>query len=203
MAIGAATFSGIGGGIADLYAASADRYRAQGARIEGERYLESARLADLNATYTKELTNIKEYQTQRSIFKTLGAQQAEVAASGFTKSGSALDLERDSATQGAMAKAVLGQQGQIEEAGYEQQAASYRLMANSANMAATAADHAAQGATLASFLHFASAAFSLLPGGASAATPSAQERSPYPDPYPNPWSSPWSVSDNAFSWNQE
>ena len=48
-----------------------------------------------------------------------------------------------------MTKAVLGQQGLIEEAGYEQQAASYRLMSEAANQAATAADHAAQGAQLA------------------------------------------------------
>ncbi len=68
-----------------------------------------------------------------------------MAASGFASSGSALDLLRDSAAQGAMTKAVLGQQGLIEEAGYEEQAKSYQLMSSAANMAATADEKAATG----------------------------------------------------------
>jgi hypothetical protein len=160
---GPATFQDISGGVSDLFAASADRARARGIRIEGEQYVQAAALADLNATFTKESTDIKEYQTQRSIFQTLGSQAADVASSGFAKSGSALDLERDSATQGAMTAAVLGQQGLITEAGYEEQAASYRLMADAANNAATAADHAAHGAEIAGYINFAAAAFTLVP----------------------------------------
>lgn len=160
--VSGSTFSDIGGGVSDLFAASADRFRAKGARIEGEQYAKAAGLADLNATYTKESTDIKEFQTQRSIFQTIGKQQADVAASGFATSGSALDLLRDSATQGALAKAVLGQQGLIEEAGYEEQAQSYRLMQEAANQAATAADHAAQGAQTSAFIKFGAAAASLI-----------------------------------------
>ena len=72
--------------------------------------------------------------TDRAIEKTIGGQQAEVAASGFGAAGSALDLLRDSAAQGALHKAVLAQQGLITEAGYEEQAKSYNLQAEAANM---------------------------------------------------------------------
>ena len=212
MALSGTAFSQFGGGISDLYAASADRARGQGARIEAEQYLKSAAFADLNATYTKELTNIKEYQAQRAIFKTMGSQRADVAASGFAKSGSALDLERDSATQGALTKAVLGAQGQIEEAGYEQQAASYRLMADSANLTATAADHAAQGATFASYLHFAASGISLFGGGAPSIQSNQQEQTgafSWSDPTANPWAkNPWAdwspgdPSPNTWSWQE-
>ena len=69
MALGASTFSAFGGGIADLYAASADRARGQGARIEAEQYLKSAAFADLNATYTKESTNSKNIKRSAPLTK--------------------------------------------------------------------------------------------------------------------------------------
>jgi len=155
-------FSGIGGAVSDLYAADSARAKGKGSRIEAEQYLLAAGMADKNAIFTKESTAIKEYQTQRGILKTLGGQAADVAASGFAASGSALDLMRDSATEGELTKAVLGQQGLIQEAGYEQQAASYRLMSQAASEAATAADHAAQGMQYSAIIKGAGAAFSLL-----------------------------------------
>jgi hypothetical protein len=59
------------------------------------------------------------------------------------ESGSALDLLRDSASQGALTKATLQQQGIIDQDSYEAQAKSYDLMQQSALVAATAADKAA------------------------------------------------------------
>jgi hypothetical protein len=47
---------------------------------------------------------------------TLGGQEADVAGAGFSEGGSALDLLRSSASQGALTHAVLGQQGLITEA---------------------------------------------------------------------------------------
>lgn len=140
------TLSNFGGSVADLYAASGLQSRAKGARIEAQEYGLGATEADLNAQFTKVSTDIKQYQTQRSLFHSLGSTMADVASSGFANTGSALDIERDSAMQGELTKAVLGAQGQIEEAGYEEQAASFRLMQQAANEAATAADNAAKGA---------------------------------------------------------
>ncbi len=145
---GTSTISGAGGAVSDLFAASALRSRGRGNRIEGQEYSLAANLADQNAQFAETSTAIKTAQEQRSINMTLGNQQAEVAASGFAAGGSALDLLRDSAQQGALAKAALGQQGAIEEAGYREQAQSYRLMTEASNIAATSADHAAQGADL-------------------------------------------------------
>src|ERR1700736_2333390 len=117
MALSGATFSDFGGAVSDLFAASADRTKAAGLRIEGQEYTLAAGLATQNAQYTQIATGIKEFQAQRDIFQTLGKQQADVASSGFQEAGSALDLLRDSATQGALNQAVIGAQGQIQEAG--------------------------------------------------------------------------------------
>jgi hypothetical protein len=76
----------------------------------------------------------------------LGETRADVAGAGFPESGSALDILRESASQGALSKAVLGEQGLIQEEGYREQAASYRTMADAAGMAAKAEDSASEGA---------------------------------------------------------
>lgn len=162
MALGASTFSDIGGAVSDLYAASADRSKAQGLRIEGEEYTLAGNLAEQNAQYAAQSTAIQEAQKSREIEQTVGKQQADVAASGFTESGSALYLLMDSANQGALAKATLQQQGLITEAGYEEQAQSYQLMTQAANQAATAADHAAQGAEISAGIKGAAAIATLL-----------------------------------------
>jgi hypothetical protein len=165
MALSGTTFSDFGGAVSDLFAASADRTKAQGLRIEGQEYTLAAGLATQNAQYTQVSTDIKEFQAQRNIFQTLGKQQADVASSGFEEAGSALDLLRDSASEGALHTAVIGAQGQIEQAGYEEQAASYTLMSQAASMAATAADKAAQGATDAAIIKGVAGVFSMFPTG--------------------------------------
>lgn len=157
-----AFFSGIGGAVSDFYSADAARAKGKGSRLEAEQYAQAAVFAKQNVEFTKVSTAIKEYQTQRELNLTLGKQRADVAASGFAAAGSALDLMRDSAMQGELAKAVLGMQGQIQEAGYEQQAASYRLMSQAASEAATAADKAAHGMEIAGYVKLAGAAVSLL-----------------------------------------
>ena len=78
----------------------------------------------------------------------IGGQEADVAGAGFEASGSAIDLMRDSASQGALTKAVGEQQGLIQEAGYTEQAKSYQTMSQAANMAANAEDKAAEGSTI-------------------------------------------------------
>src|SRR6516165_945119 len=122
------TFSDIGGAFSDLMAASAARSKQTGLQLEEQQYEQAAAFAQQNVEYTKQSTAIQEYQKQREVMQTLGQQQADVAASGFAESGSALDIERDSANQGALAQGVLAQQGLITEAGYEEQAQSYQLM---------------------------------------------------------------------------
>ena len=148
MAFGSATFTDIAGSVSDLFSADADRSKATGDRIEGQNYDLASTLATQNEQFTETSTNIKQAQLDRNIYQTIGGEQADVAGAGFANSGSALDLMRDSASQGALTKAVAGQQGLITEAGYQEQATSYTNMAQAANVAADAEDKAAEGADI-------------------------------------------------------
>lgn len=145
MALGPSTFTGIAGAVQDLFTADALRTKAKGSRIEAQTYDLAGNLARQNKQFSETSTAIKEMQTQRSINLTLGQQAADVATSGFEASGSALDLLRDSASQGALTKAVVQQQGLIEQEGYEEQAKSYELMSQAAKMAADQDEKSAYG----------------------------------------------------------
>jgi hypothetical protein len=83
----------------------------------------------------------------------------------LAQSGSALDLLRESASQGAMTKAVLGEQGLITEAGYQEQAKSYTDMASAAGVAIDADKLAAKGAYVAAGFSAAAAVASVFTGG--------------------------------------
>lgn len=148
MAFGNSTFTDAAGAVGDLFAAEGDRYKAKGDLIESKNYDLAAGLADQNAEFTKVSTAIKQTQLDRSIYQTIGGEQADIAGAGLAASGSALDLLHDSAAQGALTKAVAGQQGLITEAGYEEQAQSYRNMSEAAKMAADAENNAALGADI-------------------------------------------------------
>jgi hypothetical protein len=79
------------------------------------------------------------------ISKSLGQTTADVAGAGFATAGSAIDLLRESAAQGAITKQVTQVQGNIQEAGYKEQAQSYENMAAAAGVAAGAEKNAATG----------------------------------------------------------
>jgi hypothetical protein len=143
MAFGSATFSNLGGAASDLFAGFGDSAKAQGDFAEAANYTLASKLATQNEKFTETSTAIKEAQQNRSLTQTLGGQQADVAGAGFAESGSSLDLLRDSASQGALTHAVLGQQGLITEAGYTEQATSYANMSAAATAAGNAANDAA------------------------------------------------------------
>jgi hypothetical protein len=151
---GAGAVKGVGGAVNDLFAAEAHRSKASGLRIEAGNYDRSAAFSEENEKFTKQSTAIKQAQLDRDLYKTLGGQQTDIAASGFASSGSALDIMRDSAAQGALTKAVGAQQGLITEEGYKVEAANYKAMGEAARMAASAEDTAAIGSDI-------SAAFSV------------------------------------------
>lgn len=130
---------------ADQYAALADQYKAEGAEFEQQNYELAAKLAGQNADYTVLSTAIQQHQDDRQIYQSLSNTQAQTAGAGLKESGSAVDILSDSASQGALAKQVLGEQGYITEAGYEEQKQSYLNMSSAANVAIEAANTAAQG----------------------------------------------------------
>ena len=146
--INAASIGNISAGIGDLYSAKADKAKAQYDLTEGKEYDLASQLALQNEQFTQMSTAIKDAQTSREIAKSEGATTAAVAGGGFATSGSALDILRDSAQQGAITRAVGQEQGLVTEAGYAEQAQSYSLMAGAANQAAAAEKEAAQGAKI-------------------------------------------------------
>jgi hypothetical protein len=168
MAFGPGTINDIGGAVSDLFAASADRSKAAGDRIVAQDYDLASSLATQNEKFTETSTAIKQAQNDRQIYGAMGGITADTAGAGFAASGSSLDILRDSASQGALTKAVAGQQGLITEAGYTEQATSYTNMAAAANMAANAEDKAAEGADIGAVFKGVAAVASLFTGGAAA-----------------------------------
>jgi hypothetical protein len=142
----------IAGGVSDLFASMGYKAKAQGDAFEQQNYLLAGTLADQNEQYTEWSTGIKQAQEDRELFKSLGTTKADIAGAGLAESGSALDILRESASQGAMARAVTGEQGLIAEAGYREQAQSYRNMAAAAQVAIDAENKAAKGAEITGIL---------------------------------------------------
>lgn len=112
------------------------RLRASGDLAEASNYDLATKLANQNEAYTKTSTALQQMQLERQTTMQIGSQRADIAGAGLAASGSSLDILADSARQGALAKEVLGQQGLITEAGYQEQAQSYTTMASAARTAA-------------------------------------------------------------------
>jgi hypothetical protein len=137
-AIGPEFFAGISGGISDLAGYFGAETKSRFDIAEAQSYDEAAQLARQNEEFTKMSTAIQEAQTNRELSISMGRTTAEVAGAGFSLSGSALDILRESAAQGSLQKAVISEQGLIQEAGFAEQAQSYSLMASAARQAASA-----------------------------------------------------------------
>jgi hypothetical protein len=95
--------------------------------------------------YTAQSTAIQTAQAQRQLYMTLGTQSATAGGSGSSGGGSAADILRTSAQQGALNTAVLQQQGLITEAGYNEQAVAYALQQQAAGVSAQAQQAGATG----------------------------------------------------------
>lgn len=161
MTVGTDTFGNLGGAVQDLFAGlgatTAANLKAQGIDIEAagtdisaqslllqsqgdlaeaSEYDLAQKLAQQNAAYTAASTNIQAAQQERQTIMTIGSQKAAVGGAGLAESGSALDLLASSASQGALARGVLVTQGNMQEAGYEEQANSYATMSAAARATA-------------------------------------------------------------------
>ncbi len=97
----------------------------------------------------------------RTTYQALGTANAQIAGSGLKASGSSLDLLHESAANGALAKETAITQGNITEAGYQEQAQSYRNMSKAADVAIDADNLAAIGADVSSFFKAGSSIASL------------------------------------------
>lgn len=165
MAFGSGTFNSLGAAAQDLFSIDTHRTKAAGLRLEAGNYDRSAGFSEQNARFTELSTGIKTMQLDRELYKTLGGQQADIAGAGFGASGSALDIMRDSATQGALMRQVATEQGLITEEGYKVEAENYRAMGEAARMAAASEDKAADRAPWLAAIHGAAAVASFFTKG--------------------------------------
>lgn len=182
MAFGSSTFTDAAGAVSDLFAAEGHRAKATGDRLEADNYDLAATYALQNEKFTETSTAIKQSQFERSIYQTIGGEKADIAGAGLAASGSALDLLSDSASQGALTKAVAGQQGLITEAGYTEQAQSYTTMSKAARLAANAEDNAALGADITSAFKAVTSIASIFTGMPPAAPTGGAAQSSMGDP---------------------
>lgn len=125
--------------ISGLFGAAGDFAQAAGDIAEANAYSKAEKYANQNAVISQEAGDIKEEQASRQIFKVLGAQQAEYGGAGLTGGGSAQYVVRDSVAQGALEKAIINEQTQINVTGYKEQAAQFEGMKSAADAAAVAA----------------------------------------------------------------
>ena len=133
-----ANIGGIGGDIESLGNAASALFSSQGNAAEANSYTSAGQLEEQNAQLTAASTRIQETQTARGVAQSLGTTQADVAAAGFTNSGSALDVLRSSAQQGSLQKSLINIQGAINENSYASQAGADFAKAKAANEANTA-----------------------------------------------------------------
>lgn len=107
-----------------------------GGMAEAKAYKKAAKFAAQNAIISREAGDIKLDQTGRQIFKTIGAQAAGYAGAGLTAGGSAQSILRDSISQGALEKAIVNAQANIDVNGYLSQEAQFKGMAKASKMGA-------------------------------------------------------------------
>jgi hypothetical protein len=138
-------FSDIGSSVSDIFAGLGDQYKAEGAEFEEQSYEKAATLAGQEATFSEMSTAIQTAQSERNLLMSLGSTKAGVAGAGFGESGTALDLLRSSAQEGATTTAVVKENGMIQTAGYQEQQQSYNLMADAAQVDVQAEKEAATG----------------------------------------------------------
>lgn len=131
--------TGAGSALGSFGTAVGDLYSAQGAEAEQDALVKAAGfagqaaglagqaggIAGQNIGIEEASTALQIYQQQRALTSTIGAQRAQVGASGFAESGSALDLLASSREQGAIQRGVLVAQGAIQENAFREQQLGY------------------------------------------------------------------------------
>lgn len=173
MAFGSSTVSAFGGAVSDILGGQSQarglRLKAQGNEVEAENYDSASTLALQNAEFTRESTAVRLMQQQREAELGIGATRSDIAGAGFANSGSALDIMRSGVQQAALTQQILGRQGLITEAGYNEQAQSYTKLAGYARYAAneenSMADDAERNSLITAGIKGATAIASLFTGG--------------------------------------
>lgn len=134
--------------------ATQDEYQAAGYDLqqtgyskEEEAYNNAREISLRNANLSLLSGKIADQQEQRKIYQTISGQRADITGSGFTgNSGSALYLMADSAQQGALARAQIRTNAQLQAQGYQAGAAADQAQIEAAGVASGQAGIAANAA---------------------------------------------------------
>jgi hypothetical protein len=119
---------------------------AAGDRAEAQGLEEAAQSEELNKTLAGASGQIQDAMAARTIYKSTSGIEAAAAGAGFNGGGSAGDILRESAQQGALTRQMLGVQTEVNENTYQMQANTYTAEAQQAEDNADAADAAASAA---------------------------------------------------------
>ena len=102
--------------------AQAQSLAATGYGEEATSYTNAAAIARQNERLAGAAGQVEQAQIGLEVGKTIGTQQAGIAAAGFGSGGTALSLMRASQRQGTIEKQLAGVNTEIQQTGYEQQA---------------------------------------------------------------------------------
>lgn len=122
------SLTGIGNALGDFGGAVGSLFQGFGDEEAAQTYTQAGNLEGVAATYAGEgstlvaqSTAIQTAQTQRQVNLTLGSQQAEVSGAGLKGGGSNSYLLASSAQQGALATALVQEQGAVTQIGFQEQ----------------------------------------------------------------------------------
>lgn len=127
MALDDNLFNDLGGGISSLFSGLGELSSAKA-------YSQAAKLNQSNALIAASSANLNAALETRNAMQARGTIQASTAATGFTLGGSAGDLLRMQSQQGAIAKSLILQQGELQSQSYQAQAAAEQGQAAAAKM---------------------------------------------------------------------
>lgn len=119
----------------DFGTAVSDLYAAQGAAATASADEQAAALEKQNIQIEKESVNVQKTQQERQQYQSMSGTVAEAAGAGLSTSGSISSILRSSAAQGALAKNLIGIQGQIQENSFQAQEVSFTGQAEAAKAA--------------------------------------------------------------------
>lgn len=132
---------------------TAENLASKGYSDEATSYTNAAAIARQNETLAGAAGQIEQAQIGLEVGRTIGSQQASIAAAGFGSGGTALSLMRASQRQGSIEQQLTGTNAEIQQMGYEQQAQAAEAESKAASTSsATSASLAATSSTVANAL---------------------------------------------------
>ena len=145
--------SNINNAVTEYGQSQAEALAAQGYSGEAASYTSAAAVARQNERLAAASGVMEQAKIGLDVSKTIGSQQAGIAAAGFGSGGTALSLMRSSQRQGIIDQQTAGVNSEIQQGGFEQQGLAADAEAKAAaTSAATASSLSATASTVATAL---------------------------------------------------